>query len=137
MARIGPGEKEVAHQVGRRVVDHLDLFQDDSTLPLEFVFREGRVDQHVSQHLESLWKVGLLNAKIEAHDLPGGEGVQDTAHPVEALVNVGVGPGRGSLENEVFHEVAGAVGGRGLLARSALDPHAGRHGRVVRHMLDD
>jgi len=114
--RVGPFEEEVPRQVGGGVVDHADLFQDDPPFPLHLLLGEEGVDEHVAEDLEGFGEVGLLHAEVEAHDLPAGEGVQHTAHAVEGLVDLHVGAGRGSLEDQVLHEVAGAVGGRALLA---------------------
>lgn len=135
VSRKSSGQEQITHEVRGRVVHHLDLFEDHAPLPLQLLRRESGPGQHVREHLEGFGKMGLLDAEVETHDLPRGEGVQHAAHLVEDAVDLAVSPGGRALEDQVFNEVAYPVDPCRLLARAALHPNSRRHRRKVGQAL--
>src|SRR2546426_6010587 len=91
------------------------------------------VGEVVDRHLE----VPVEHARVVARVLLAGEGVDITAHRIEALCDVQRRPRRGSLEEQVLEEMARAADPVRLIARAGQHPEAHRDGADAWHPLRD
>ena len=130
------GEQLVDEVVGR-VLDHLDLFEDDLLLALDVVGAERRVHHDVGQHLDGQRQVLVEHLDVVARVFLGGEGVHLPADRVDRLGDVLGAAGRGALEEHVLDEVGDAALLLRLVARAAREPHADADRAHVRHPLGE
>ena len=110
-----PCEQIVDDVVGR-VLDHLDLLQDDRFLALQLVGVEERVQEDVGQEIDGERQVLVEDLDVEAGMLLGGEGVHLAADRVHgASDRLGAARG-GPLEYEVLDQVGHPATVLGLVA---------------------
>ena len=129
--------EDLVHQVGRLVLVHVDLFEDDLALGLDLVRAERRRPHDVAEDVEAQLEVLVDQAGVEGRVLLGGEGVHVAADRVDGLGDVAGAAGVGALEQQVLEEVRGPPLGRRLVARAGVHPER-QGGRVgVRHLLGD
>ena len=128
-------EEPLADDVGRVVVGHRQLFEDDAALGLELVGVEQRRGEHVGEHLDRHRQILVADLGVVAGVLLGGHRVVLAADRVERDGDVERRARRGALEEQVLEEVRRAVGDRLLVARADRDPEA--DGRALRsgHLL--
>ena len=114
---IGPepaGEQLVDEVVGR-VLDHLDLFEDDLLLALDLGGVEGRRGDQVREHVDGQRQMLVEHLDEVAGVFLGGEGVEVPADRVDLLGDVFGGAGGGALEEHVLDEVGDAFVRRGFV----------------------
>ena len=142
-AEDGPAERMLRPELLRehlvdeivgRVLDHLDLFEDDALLAssMSAGANAGRMSMSLSRSIASR-QVLVEHLDVVARVLLGGERVELAADRVDRLRDHLRRPRRRALEEHVLDEVRDAAFGVGLVPRSARQPHADRHRPHVRH----
>ena len=123
---VGPeilGEQLVDEVVGR-VLDHLDLFEDDLLFALDVVGTEPRVHDDVRQDVDGKRQVLVEDLDVVAGVFLGGEGVHLAADRIDRLGDVLGRPRRRALEEHVLHKVRDAA--------SAPEARGANRGRATR-----
>jgi hypothetical protein len=136
---IGPeplGE-QLVHQVVRRVLHHLDLFEDDLLFLLDVGRIEGGVRDQIGEDVDGDRQVLVEHLHVVARVLLGGERVELAADRVHFLGDAFGGPPVGALEQHVLDEVRDAGVSLGLVAGSAREPDPDADRPHVRHALGD
>ena len=75
----------VVHDLARRVVVHLDLFEHDLLLARQVVGSEARVLQHVGEHVDGARQMAVDDVRVEARRLFVGHRVELAADRVHLL----------------------------------------------------
>ncbi len=109
MARPQILGEELVNEVVRRVLDHLDLFEDDLLFATDVVGAERRVHDDVGEHLDGQRQVLIEDFEVVARVLLRREGIHLSADGIDGLSDVLGGPRRGSLEQHVLDEVSDAA----------------------------
>ena len=111
-------------EVVRRVLDHLDLFDDHLLLAVHIVRVESRVEHDVGQDVERQRKVLVEDLDVVGRVLLGRERVQLAADRVHGLGDLLGAAAGGPLEEHVLDEVGDAGVFVRLVARAAREPDA-------------
>ena len=127
--------EQLVDEVVRRVLDHLDLFEDDLLLALDVVGAERRVHHDVGEHVDGERQVLVEHLDVVARVFLGGERVHLAADGVDRLGDVLGAPGRRALEEHVLDEMGDAALLLRLVARAARQPDADADRAHVRHPL--
>ena len=109
---VGFGE-ELVHQIVRRVLDHLDLFEDDLLLALDVFRGEHRARDEIRQDVGRERQVLVEHLDVVAGVLLRRESVELAADGIHLLGNVFRRPALRALEEHVLDEVGdpSALGG--------------------------
>jgi len=129
--------EHLVDQIVGRVLDHLDLFEDDALLLRDFARRERRPHQHVAEQIDRRRQVLVEDFDVVARIFLRGEGVELAADRVDRLRDLLRRPRRRALEEHVFDEVRDAAFLVRLVPRAARQPQSDRHRSDVRHRLGD
>ena len=100
--------EDLVDEIVRRVLDHLDLFEDDLLLVLDVVFREQRIADQVGQDVDRQRQVLVEHLQVIAGVFLGGEGVDLAADRIHLLRDFFGTPARRALEEHVLDEVRDA-----------------------------
>ena len=125
--------EQLMDEVVRRVLDHLDLFEDDLLFPADILAAERRVHDDVRQHLDGQRQMLVEDLEVVAGVLLGGERVHLAANGIDRLSDVLRAPCRGALEQHVLDEMSDAA----LLlrfvarARGRARPRCSRNARAA------
>ena len=128
------GEQFMDEVIGR-VLDHLDLFDDDFLLALDVRGREGRIHHDVRQHLQRQRQMLVEHLDVVAGVFLRREGVHLAADRVDRLRNVFGTARRRALEEHVLDEMRDPALRFRLVTRPARQPDADTDGTDVRHPL--
>jgi hypothetical protein len=90
--------EELMNEVVRRVLDHLDLFEDDLLFPADVLGAERRVHDDVREHLDGQRQVFIEDFEVVARVFLGREGIHLSADGIDGLRDVLGGSRRGPLE---------------------------------------
>ncbi len=129
--------EQLVDQIVRRVLDHLDLFEDHLLFPLDIVRAERRIADDVGQDVDSERQMLVEPLDVIARVFLGRERIQLTADRVDRLRDVFGGAGAGPLEQHVLDEVGNAAAFSGLVTRPARQPHADADRTHLRHPLGE
>ena len=129
--------EELVHEIVGRVLDHLDLFEDDLLLAPDFFVDERRPHDDVGEQVDGERQVLVEHLDVVARVLLRRERVQLTADRVDRLGDVLCRSGIGALEEHVLDEVGDPALRVALVTRSTRQPDADRHGTHLRHRLGD
>ena len=132
--RVPPPERfaeDVVHQLVGRVLDHLDLFEDDLAFLLDLLREELGVAHDVRQEIDGDVEVVVEHLEVEAGVLLGREGVHLAAHRIDDERDVLGGARLRPLE------MGDAVLLRRLVTRAALHPDPDGHRPQGAHRLRD
>ena len=127
--------EQLVDQVVRRVLDHLDLFEDDLLLALDVVRAERRVHDDVGEDVDGERQMLVEHLDVVARVLLRRERVHLTADRVDRLRDVLGAAGGRPLEEHVLDKVGDAALLLRLVARAAREPDADADGAHVRHPL--
>ena len=143
-AQNGPGDRLVSemgqhqhfvHQILRRVLRHIDLFQHDALFLFHFHRVEHRPHRQVADDVQGQAHVFVHHLGVKTGAFLGGKGVQLSPHLVHLLGNVPGGAGSGSLEDHVLDIMADAGLGNGFILRARADPQAHGNGAKMGNSL--
>ena len=129
--------EELVHEVVRRVLDHLDLFEDHLLLALDVARAERRIQHDVRQDVHRQRQVLVQHLDVVAGVFLGRERIELPANGVDRLRDVLGGPRRRSLEQHVLDEVRDAAALGRLVARPTGQPHADADGADLGHLLGE
>ena len=129
--------EHLVDEIVRRVLDHLDFFEDDALLRVDLRRRERRTHHHVAQQVDRERHVLVEHLDVVARVFLGRERVELAANRVDRLRDDLRRARVGALEQHVLDEVRDAALGIRLVARAAREPHADRHRSHVRHRFGD
>ena len=129
--------EQFVHQVFRIVLGHADFFQDHRFFPVDLVFGETRVQNHIRQNIEGFGQMLIEHAGVKAHHFLGGKGVEHAAHAIHFTGNIFSGAAGGALEHHVLDEMRNAVQLGRLAPRTIAQPNSHRNGMDVLHRLGD
>ena len=130
-------QKEVVDKLVRRVLVHLDLFEDDLLLFIELHGIERRVQKHVGQDVESQRDVAIDDLCVVAGRLFVGEGVEVSADAVHRLGDLARAATWRSFKKHVFDEVGDAAALVRLGRRADVGPDPDRRRTKARHRLGE
>ena len=116
--------EELVHQIVRRILDHLDLFEDHLFLALDLFRREGRPQDDVSEEINRERHVLVEDFDVVAGVFLGGERVELSTDRIDLLRDVFRGPRAGALEQHVFDEMRDAAALGRFVTRTARQPDA-------------
>jgi hypothetical protein len=125
--------EDLVHEIVRRVLDHLDLFEDDLLLAGDVLRRKDRVRHQIGEHVHGERQVLVEHLDVIPRIFLRGERVELAADRVHLLRDVLGGAGGRALEQHVLDEVGDAGMRERLVTRPARQPHANRHRPHVRH----
>ena len=97
--------EELVDEVVRRVLDHLDLFEDHLLLALDLVRRKCRTQHDVGEQVDGERQVLVEHLDVVAGVFLRGERVELPADGIDCLRDVLGRAGRGALEEHVLDEV--------------------------------
>ena len=129
--------EELVDEVVRRVLDHLDLFDDDLLLPLEILDAERRVADDVRQDVDGERQMLVEHLDVVARVFLGRERVELAADRIDRLRDVLRGSAGRALEEHVLDEVRDAAALGRFVARSARQPDADADRTDLRHPLSE
>ena len=129
--------EELVDEIVGRVLDHLDLFEDDLLLLVEILGREVRVHHDVGEQIDRGRQVLVEDLDVVAGVFLRRERVELAADRVDGLGDV-LGRARaGPLEQHVLDEMGDAAAVDRLVPGPARQPDAEAHRPDVRHRLGD
>ena len=129
--------KQLVHQIVRRVLDHLDLFEDDLFLALDVLAVKRRVEHDIRENVEGARQVFVEHLDVVAGALLGRERIQHSAHRIDGLRDV-LGRARcGPFEQHVLDEMRDASALVVFMPGAACQPDAETDGPHVRHRLGE
>ena len=129
--------EELVDEVVRRVLDHLDLFEDDLLLALDVVGAERRVADDVGEDVDGQRQVLVEHLDVVARVFLGRERVELAADGIDRLSNVLGGAAARSLEEHVLDEVRDAATLGRFVTRPARQPDADADRTDLRHRLGE
>ena len=129
--------EHLVDEIVRRVLDHLDLFEDDLLLALDLLGRKGRAQHDVGEQVDGQRQVLVEHLDVVAGVFLGREGVELAADRVDRLRDVFGGSRVAALEEHVLDEVRDTAAGVGFVPRTAGEPDANRDRPDMRHRLGD
>ena len=129
--------EELVDEIVRRVLDHLDFFEDDLLLAFDLVRLEGRPAHDVRQQIHRQRHVLVEHLDVVAGVFLRRERVELAADRIDRLRDVFGTPGVGALEQHVLDEVGDAAALVALVPRPPGQPDPDRHRSHVRHRLGD
>ena len=121
------------HQIVRRVLHHLDLFEHHLLLALDVTGVERRVEDQVGEHVDGAWEMLVDHFDVVAGALLGGERIELPAERVDLLGDLLGRPGRRALEQHVLDEMRNARVGGALVAGSTGEPGGKTHRADIGH----
>ena len=127
--------EQLVDEIVRRVLDHLDLFEDDLLLALDVVCAERRTHDDVGEDVDGERQMLVEHLDVVARVFLRGERVHLAADRIDRLRDVLGAPGRRALEEHVLDEVRDAALLLRLVARAAREPDADADGPHMRHPL--
>ena len=129
--------EDLVHEVVGRVLDHLDLFEDDLLLAFDVDLVERRPQHDVGKDIDGDRQVLVEHLDVVARVFLGRERVELAADRIDSLRDV-FGRARGrALEQHVLDEMSDAALFVGLVPRAARQPHAEADGAHVAHRFSD
>ena len=129
--------EQLVDEIVGRVLDHLDLFEDDLLLALDVVGAERRVADDVGEDVDRQRQMLVEHLDVVAGVFLRGERVELAADRVDRLRDVLGGARRGALEEHVLDEVRDAAALGGFVARAARQPDADADRADLRHPLGE
>ena len=132
-----PLREELVDEIVRRVLDHLDLFDDDFLFALEVVDAERRVADDVGEDVDGEREMLVEDLDVVARVFLRGERVELAADRIDRLRDVFRRPAGRPLEEHVLDEMGDAAALGGFVARSARQPHADADRTNLRHPLGE
>ena len=129
--------EQLVDQVVGRVLDHLDLFEDDLLLALDFIGDEGRTQDDVGEQIDGKRQVLVEHLDVVAGVFLRGEGVELPADRIDRLRDVLGGALLGAFEEHVLDEMRDAAALVALVPRAPHQPDTDRHRTHMRHRLGD
>ena len=129
--------EQLVDEVVRRVLDHLDLFEDDLLLALDVVGAERRVADDVGEDVDGERQMLVEHLDVVARVFLRGERVELPADRVDRLRDVLGRSGAGALEEHVLDEVRDAAALGRFVARAARQPDADADRADLRHPLGE
>ena len=75
--------EELVNEVVRRVLDHLDLFEDDLLFPADVLGAERRVHDDVGEHLDGQRQMLIEHFEVVARVFLGREGIHLSADGID------------------------------------------------------
>ena len=136
---IGPeafGE-QLMDEVVRRILDHLDLFDDHLLLALDIIRTQRRTHHDVGQHVDGQRKMFVKHLQVVTRVFLGGKRVHLPTDRVDRLGNVLGAASRGALEEHVLDKMRDPALLNRLVTRAAGEPDTDAHGSHVRHPLGE
>jgi hypothetical protein len=134
---VGPevlGEQLMDQIVGR-ILDHLDLFEDDLLFPIDVFLAEARPHDDVREDLDGERQMLVEHLDVVARVFLRRERVHLPADRIDRLRDVLGGARVGPLEQHVLDEVRDAALLLRLVARAARQPDADADRADMRHPL--
>ncbi len=104
--------EQLVDEIVRRVLDHLDLFDDDLLFALDIVDAERRIADDVGEDVDREREMLVEDLDVVARVFLGGERVELSADRIDRLRDVFGRPARRSLEEHVLDEVRDAARAR-------------------------
>ena len=124
-------------EVVGRVLDHLDLFDDDFLLALDVFGAERRIADDVGEDVDGERQMLVEHLDVVARVFLRGERVELAADRIDRLRDVFRRPARRALEEHVLDEVRDAAALGRFVARPARQPHADADRTDLRHPLGE
>src|SRR5206468_8097981 len=129
--------EELVDEVVERVLDHLDLFDDDFLLALDVLGAERRVADDIGEDVDRERQMLVEDLDVVARVLLGGEGVELPADGVDRLCNILGRAARGALEQHVLDEMRDAPALGRFVAGAPGEPYADADRSDLRHLLGE
>ncbi len=127
--------EDFVDEIVRRVLHHLDLFEDDFLLALDVLGVERRIPDDIGEDVERQRQVLVEHLDVIAGVFLGGKRVELPADRVDSLRDI-LGRARArSLEQHVLHEMRNAAALGVFVSRPACQPHADADRTNLRHPL--
>ena len=127
--------EELVDQIVGRVLDHLDLFDDDLLLALDVDRRKRGIEHDIRQDVDGQRQMLVEHLDVVARVFLGREGVELTADRVDRLGDVLRAARPGALEEHVLHEVRDAAALGRFVAGPPRQPDADADRADLRHPL--
>ena len=105
MSRPERVEEELADEVVRRVLDHLDLLENDAALHLHVVVGEAGMKNQVGEKVERHVDLLVQDVCVEGGVLLAGERVDVPAEKIDEERDLRGRSGLGALEHEMLEKV--------------------------------
>jgi len=118
---------EIEHLIVRRVLDGVDLFEDDVALELQVARAQHRIPHQVGEDVQRLRQVAVQDARLECRGVTRGVGVERPAPRLERQRDLLRGTALGALEHHVLEQVGNAHLAAGLVGARAAHPDPHRH----------
>ena len=99
---------EIQDQFLRRVLHHVDLFEDHIALALHFVRREGRIQDDIRQQVEGKGKMLVQDLGVKSDIFLFGESVQLAADGIDRLGDLGGRTCPRAFEEQMLDEMGNA-----------------------------
>ena len=129
--------EELVDEVVGRVLDHLDLFDDDFLLALDVLGAERRVADDIGEDVDRERQMLVEDFDVVARVLLGGERVELPADGVNRLGNILGRAAGGALEQHVLDEMRDAPALSRLVAGAPGEPYADADRADLRHLLGE
>ena len=137
MAREESLGEQFVGQVSRRVLNLIDLFEDDVPLPHDLRFREDGMQQEIAQQIDGVRQVLVEGQDVVTGALVRRVRIEIAADAVDFLRELLRRAGGRPLEQHVLDEVRDAGLGGILVTRSARQPDPQADGSDGRHRVDE
>ena len=129
--------ENLVHEIVRRVLDHLDFFEDDLLFALDVDLVKRGTQHDIRQDVDGDRHVLVEHFHVVAGVFLGGEGVELPADRVDRLRDV-LGRARGrALEQHVLDKMSDAALLVRLVPRTARQPHTEADRPHVAHRFSD
>ena len=119
-----PLGEEFVHEVVRRILDHLDLFDDHLLLALDVIAAERRVAHDIRKDVDGQRQVLVQDLDVVAGVFLGRKSVELAAYRVDLLGYVLGCPRGGALEQHVLDKMRDAALFRCFMPGAAGQPDA-------------
>ena len=130
-----PLEEDLMNEILRRVLHHVDLFENHIALALHFDRGERWIENDIRKKLEGKRQMLVQNPCIEPYVLLICKCVELSPYGIDRLRNIRGRTGFRAFEEKVLNEVRDARCAISLEPRAAFDPDADRDGSKMRHDL--
>ena len=129
--------EELVDEVVGRVLDHLDLFDDDLLLALDVFDAERRVADDVREDVHGERQMLVEDLDVVAGVFFRGERVELAANRIDRLGDIFRRPRGGALEQHVLDEMRDAALVGAFVPRAARQPDADADRAHLSHALGE
>ena len=129
--------KLLVSNVGGIILVHVDLFEDNVLLRIDFRLTEGGAAHHLGQDVDAQRQIIVAQSGPIARLLLAGEGIRTPPDCIEGLGNLLCGQALTALEQEMLEEMGGAGLIGVLVAGAGVGPHPQRHRPNIGHRVGD